>query len=96
MKIDIFVIYKYLIQVKMNQQEQKPFGKLFNTIDIQSEEHLDMILQTMTKENALFIMVQALKFAYQSGIYTLGETEVLSKSIRTMSKQEEQKETSEN
>lgn len=76
----------------MNQEQKKPFGKLFNSIDLMSEEHLDLILNTMTKENSLFIMVQALKFAYHSGIYTMGEVEVLSKCIRIMSKNEEVKE----
>ena len=72
----------------MSQEEQKPFGKLFNTIELSSEEHLDMILQTMNKDNANYIVIQALKFAYHTGIFSMGETEVLSKCIRVISKQE--------
>lgn len=72
----------------MNQEQQKPFGKLFGTIELSSEEHLDLILQTMNKDNATFIVIQALTLAYKSGIYTMGETEVLSKCIRTLSKQD--------
>lgn len=75
----------------MSQEHQKPFGKLFNTIELSSEEHLDLILQTMNKENATFIVIQALTLAYKSGIYTLGESEVLSKCIRTLSKVEDKK-----
>lgn len=67
-------------------EEEKPFGKLFNSIEIKSEEHLELILQNMTKENAAFIMIQAIKFAYQSGVYSIGESEVLSKCIRSISK----------
>lgn len=73
----------------MTQEQQKLFGKLFNTIDLMSEEHLDLILQSMNKENATYIMIQALKFAYQSGVYSMGEVEVLSKCIRVISKQDE-------
>lgn len=74
----------------MSQEQQKPFGKLFNSIELNSEEHLEMILQTMNKENAKFIMIQALKFAYNTGVFSIGEVEVLSKCIRTISRVEEQ------
>lgn len=70
----------------MNTEQQKPFGKLFNSIELDSEDHLEIILQTMTHENATFIMIQAVKFAYHSGVYSIGETEVLSKCIRALSK----------
>lgn len=69
-------------------REHKSIGKLFDTIEIENEEHLEMIIQSMTKENALFIMTQAIKFAYTSGIYSIGEVEILSKCIRTLSKKE--------
>lgn len=75
----------------MNQEQTKPFGKLFGTIELSTEEHLDLILQTMNKENATFIVIQALTLAYKSGVYTLGESEVLSKCIRTLSKVEDKK-----
>lgn len=68
-----------------NQEIPKPFGKLFNSIDLMSENHLEGILHTMDKESATFILVQAVKFAYNQGIYSIGETEVISKSIRTLS-----------
>ena len=70
------------------EEENKLFGKLFNSIDLTSEEHLDMILQNMTKDNALFILIQAVKLGYQSGTYSIGEVEVISKAIRTITKQE--------
>lgn len=70
------------------EEEKKLFGKLFNSIDLTSEEHLDLILQTMNKDNAFYVLTQAVKFAYQSGIYSMGEVEVISKSIRTLSKKD--------
>ena len=71
--------------------ENKTFGKLFNTVELQNEEHLEMILSTMNKESSLFFLIQSVKFAYHSGIYTMGEVEVLSKAIRTITKNEEPK-----
>lgn len=70
-------------------QDTKPFGKLFNSIELSSEEHLEAILQTMTKENASYIVVQAVRLAYQNGVYSMGEVEVLSKAIRVLSKVEQ-------
>jgi hypothetical protein len=69
-------------------EEPQLFGKLFESIPIQSEEHLDAILTTMTTEHAIFYLTQAVKYAYQSGIYSLGECEIISKSIRVSNKKE--------
>jgi len=69
-------------------QEEKPFAKLFNSIELKDEEHLDLVLKTMNKDNSIFIMIQALKYAYHSGIYSMGEVEILSKCIREISKKD--------
>jgi hypothetical protein len=69
-------------------EEPQLFGKLFESIPIQSEEHLDAILETMDKEHGTYYLTQAVKYAYQSGIYSLGECEVISKSIRLSSKKD--------
>jgi len=37
------------------------------------------------KEQAVFLLVQAVKYAYHNGIYSLGESEIISKSIRVLS-----------
>jgi hypothetical protein len=75
-------------------QEQELFGKLFNTIPLYNEDHLDVLLKTMDKESAVYLLIQAVKLAYHDGVYSMGETEVLSKAIRTLSKKEEIKEES--
>lgn len=69
-------------------EEEKPLGKLFNSIEIKNEEHLELILKTMNSDNAIFIMTQAIKHAYRSGVFNMGEVEVLSKCIREISKKE--------
>jgi hypothetical protein len=43
----------------------------------------------MDKEHAIYYLVEAVKCAYNRGIYTIGESEVISKSIRVFSKLEE-------
>jgi hypothetical protein len=42
----------------------------------------------MDREQAIFMLVQAVKYAYMSGVYSIGEVEVISKSIRILSSKE--------
>ena len=71
-------------------EEQSLFGKLFESIPLQTEQHLDAIISTMTKEHGIYYLTQAVKYGYQSGIYSLGECEVLSKAIRVTNKKEKE------
>ena len=73
-------------------KEEELFGKLFNTVPLHNEDHLEILLSTMDKDSAAFLLIQAVKLAYQSGVYTIGESEVISKAIRTISKKEVLKE----
>jgi len=65
--------------------EKEIFGNLFNTIELLNEEHLDAILTTMDKDHALQYIIEAVKVAHKRGAYTIGEVEVISKAIRTIS-----------
>ena len=73
------------------EQQQELFGKLFNTIPLYNEDHLDVLLSTMDKEQSIYYLIQAVSHAYHSGLYTIGESEIISKAIRTISKKEEEK-----
>jgi hypothetical protein len=73
------------------EQEQELFGKLFNTIPLYTESHLDVMIDTMDKEQSIYYLIQAVSHAYHSGLYTIGESEIISKAIRTISKKEEEK-----
>lgn len=70
-------------------EQEKIFGKLFNSVPLLTEDHLQTLLDVMDREQAIFILVQAVKHAYHNGVYSLGESEVISKSIRTLTKVEE-------
>ena len=67
------------------KEEEKLFGNLFGTINLVSEEHLDIILSTMDREHAIFYLVESVKTAHKRGAFTIGESEVISKSIRVIS-----------
>jgi hypothetical protein len=74
------------------EQEQELFGKLFNSIPLYNESHLDAILDSMDKDQSIYYLIQAVSHAYHSGVYTIGESEIISKAIRTVTKKEEEKE----
>ncbi len=69
--------------------EEKIYGKLFNTIPLLSEDHIDVLVSNMNEEFSKYILIQAVKHAYHKGVFSIGETEIISKSIRTLSKKKE-------
>jgi hypothetical protein len=72
----------------METEENKElFGNLFGTIDLLSENHLEVILSTMDKEHSLYYLIESVKAAHKRGAFTIGEVEIISKAIRTMSRQ---------
>ena len=73
----------------MGEQENELFGNLFGTINLLSEEHLDAILMSMSKDHALYYLVESVKASHKRGAFTIGESEVISKAIRVLTKQED-------
>lgn len=69
--------------------EENLFGKLFNSVPLLTEDHIQTILDIMDKEQAIFLLIQAVKYAYHNGVYSLGESEVISKSIRILLEKKE-------
>lgn len=68
------------------EEENKNFGNLFNTIELLNEDHLELILSTMDNEHALYYLIESVKSAHRKGAFSIGETEVISKSIRVLIK----------
>jgi len=72
----------------MAQENEKLYGSLFGSIDILSEEHLEIILSTMDKGSANYFIVEALKAAHRGKAFTIVEIEVISRAIRTISRED--------
>ena len=72
-------------------KNEELFGQLFKTIPLYSEEHLEMIIETMDTKEALYLAVQALTYSHSKGTFTLGESEIVSKVVRTLSRVSEEK-----
>lgn len=68
------------------EEENKIYGNLFGSISLLSEDHLELILATMDKEHALYYLIESVKSAHSKGVFTIGESEVISKAIRTLIK----------
>ena len=68
------------------EEEKELYCNLFGTINLLNEDHLDLILSTMTKDHSIYYLVEAVKSAHKRGAYTICESEVISKSIRVLSK----------
>jgi hypothetical protein len=68
------------------ENKEELYGNLFGTINLLNEDHLDLILSTMTKDYSIYYLVEAVKSAHKRGAFTIGESEIISKSIRVLSK----------
>lgn len=68
---------------------EEKYGNLFDTIDLLNEEHLELILSTMDREHAIYYLIESVKSAYKRGAYTIGESEVISKTIRVLLRKNE-------
>jgi hypothetical protein len=55
------------------ENENKVYGNLFNSIDLISEDHLEVILETMDKSHALVYMIESVKAAYERNAFTIGK-----------------------
>ena len=62
-------------------QEFEPFP-LFDRINIQSSEDYEKLVDELNLDQATFIIQIALHKAYSAGIFSLSESEILSKALR--------------
>jgi hypothetical protein len=69
----------------------EPIGYLFENIAIYDPSSISKFIDKMTPEQAFYVITQALHMAYSKNIFSMQESEVLSKSIRVLN--EPQKET---
>jgi spore coat polysaccharide biosynthesis predicted glycosyltransferase SpsG len=67
---------------KLNEMDSK--GVLFDSINYNSNEQLDSFLNNLTREQAIYCLVEACKSAYNRGSYKLDESEALSRALRVI------------
>ena len=67
-------------------EKNELYGELFGSIPLQDERHLEVLLETMSRNESVYLLTQAVKYAFNQGAYSIGESEVLSKAIRVVNK----------
>ena len=66
------------------EQEKQPIGYLFEEVAIYNPEDIDNLIDGLTEEQAKFMLIRAVQMAYKNGLYSLTESEIISKSLRTL------------
>lgn len=67
-------------------EELKSIGKLFDSINYDSQEHLEMFLENLDENQSFYVINEALGMAYKVGVYNLQEAEFISKATRILLK----------
>ena len=59
---------------------------LFESIRYQSPEDVEKFIESIDAAQSFYVITKALEMAYSKGVYSLQESEILSKSIRILTK----------
>ena len=66
------------------EQQKQPIAFLFEDVALYKPEDIDNLIDTLTEEQAKFMLIRAVQMAYKNGLYSLTESEIVSKSLRTL------------
>ena len=66
--------------------EKQARGLLFDSVAYYTPNDINTLCDDMNFEQAYYMMIQALEFAYKSRLFSLQESEIVSKSLRIMNK----------
>jgi hypothetical protein len=66
----------------------EPIGYLFESIAIYEPYAISKFIEKMNPEQAFYVLTQAVQMAYTKNIYSLQESEILSKCLRVLSEPE--------
>jgi hypothetical protein len=68
--------------------QTEPIGYLFESISIYEPSAVSKFIEKMSPEQAFYVLTQAVQMAYTKNLYTMQESEILSKAIRVLSQSE--------
>lgn len=66
------------------EQEKQPIAFLFEDVALYKPEDIDNLIDNLTEEQAKFMLIRAVQMAYKNGLYSLTESEIVSKSLRVL------------
>ena len=68
------------------ENEKTPINLLFGSIAVYKSEDVDLLIENITFEQSLFYVIQAIQYAHNSNLFSLQESELISKSLRVLNK----------
>lgn len=66
------------------EQQKQPILFLFEDVAIYKPEDIDNLIDNLSDEQAKFMLIRAVQMAYKNGLYSLTESELVSKSLRIL------------
>ena len=66
------------------EQQKQPILFLFEDVAVYKPEDIDNLIDTLTEEQAKFMLIRAVQMAYKNGLYSLTESALVSKSLRIL------------
>ena len=68
------------------EQEKQPLGFLFDSVGYNKPEDVDKLIDEMTIEQSFYLLTQSLHYVHNTRLFTMQETEVVSKALRILHK----------
>ena len=65
-------------------EENEVIGNLVESLHYTSQEQLNLFLDRMTEDQAIYCIKQSLNYAFVKGLFDLQESEAVSKSLRIL------------
>ena len=65
-------------------EKKEIIGNLFESIHYTSQEQLNVFLDNMTEEQAIYCIKESLNYCFAKGLFDLQESEAVSKSLRVL------------
>ena len=66
------------------EQQKQPILYLFEEVAIYDPKDIDNLIDNLSDEQAKFMLIRAVQMAYKNGLYSLTESELVSKSLRIL------------
>jgi alkyl sulfatase BDS1-like metallo-beta-lactamase superfamily hydrolase len=66
------------------EHEKQPILYLFDDVAIYNVEDINVLIDNLTEEQAKIMLIRSVQMAYKHGLYSLTESEIVSKSLRML------------
>jgi hypothetical protein len=66
------------------EQQTQPILHLFEEVAIYKPEDIDNLIDNLSEDQSKFMLIRAVQMAHKNGLYSLTESEIVSKSLRIL------------